>query len=342
MPSRDIKYVVFFLMTVLFMACENRQPAPQDPTKDLTVVFATTSGMIGDAYNELILRGVMESVKAHPDISLHLLKPDSLGEAGQQIKKWLQEADPTKALILCGPEFETVITETDSTTGRILLLDCNPPHRKGVSTALLKRYGGGWLAGAMIHELKMLLIKGLNGDRIIDAISSGIEDGYRENNGVEYQVVVLAEGYEGLSMIDEAFSLITHDSVMGLGFTNGVFVPVCGMARLGTFSFSQNYYRPAIGIGEDCAIYSDNIPFSLIYDIGGIVNDYINRWCQDKAWPEHETFGLATGHVRITYNERFYSSIGAFQEWTIGRDDWRTMEAQFTPTALEKEVSHVY
>jgi len=38
------------------------------------VVFATTSGMTGDGYNELVLQGVMESVKAHPDISLHLLK----------------------------------------------------------------------------------------------------------------------------------------------------------------------------------------------------------------------------------------------------------------------------
>lgn len=56
----------------------------------------------------------------------------------------------------------------------------------------------------MIHELKMLLIKGLNGDRIIDAISSGVEDGYRESEGIAYQVVTLAEGYEGLSMINEA------------------------------------------------------------------------------------------------------------------------------------------
>ncbi len=333
---------MLFLMAAFFMACENKQPAPQVSTKDLTVVFATTSGMTGDGYNELVLQGVMASVKAHPDISLHLLKPDSLGEARQQIETWLKEADPTQALILCGPEFEPVVAETGSTEGRILLLDCHSPHRKGVSTALLKRYGGGWLAGAMIHELRMLLIKGLNGDRIIDAISSGVEDGYRENDGPEYQVVVLAEGYEGLSMIDEAFSLMTHDSVMGLGFTDGVFVPVCGMARLGTFSFSQNYYRVAIGVGEDCAIYSDNIPFSILYDLGAIVTEYINRWWQDESWPEHETFGLATGHVRIAYNERFYLSVGGLPEWSIGRDAWRTMEEQYTPIALEKEVSHDY
>lgn len=337
--QRVKKYAAFCLLVLVFMACENRQPVAQ-VGKDLTVVFATTSSMTGDGYNELILQGVMESVKAHPDISLHLLKPDSIGEARQQIEAWNKNADSTKALILCGPEFEPIIAEIDSTAGSILLLDCYSPHRKGVSTALLKRYGGGWLAGAMIHELKMLLIKGLNGDRIIDAIASGVEDGYRENEGIAYQVVTLAEGYEGLSMIDEAFSLMARDSVMGIGFSDGVFVPVCGMARLGTFSFSHNYYRAAIGIGEDCSIYSDNVPFSLIYDIGSIVTDYINRWAQDESWPEQEIFGMATGHVRIAYNERFYSLLGSFPEWTIGMDTWHALEAQYQSAALEKEVSH--
>lgn len=339
--QRVKKYAAFCLIVLVFMACENRQPVAQ-VGKDLTVVFATTSSMTGDGYNELILQGLMESIQSHQDIALHLLKPDSIGEARLQIESWLNEATPTKALVLCGPEFEPIIAEIDSTAGSILLLDCYSPHRKGVSTAVLKRYGGGWLAGAMIHELKMLLIKGLNGDRIIDAISSGVEDGYRESEGIAYQVVTLAEGYEGLSMIDEAFSIITRDSVMLFEFAEGAYVPVCGMARLGTFSFSQNYYRAAIGIGEDCSIYSDNIPFSLVYDIGSIVRDYINRWAQDESWPEQEIFGMATGHVRIAYNERFYSLLGSFPEWPIGMDRWHALEAQYQPAALEKEVSHAW
>ena len=339
--QRVKKYAAFCLVVLVFMACENRQPVDQ-VGKDLTVVFATTSSMTGDGYNELILQGLMESIQSHQDIALHLLKPDSIGEARLQIEAWLKEATPTKALVLCGPEFEPVVAEIDSTAGSILLLDCYSPHRKGVSTAVLKRYGGGWLAGAMIHELKMLLIKGLNGDRIIDAISSGFEDGYRESEGIAYQVVTLAEGYEGLSMIDEAFSIITRDSIMQFEFAEGAYVPVCGMARLGTFSFSQNYYRAAIGIGEDCSIYSDNIPFSLVYDIGSIVRDYINRWAQDESWPEHETFGLATGHVRIAYNERFYLSMGFLSDWPISKDKWRALEAQYQSAALEKEVSHAY
>ena len=340
--QRVRKYAAFCLIALVFMACENRQPVDQ-VGKDLTVVFATTSSMTGDGYNELILQGLMESIQSHQDIALHLLKPDSIGEARLQIEAWKQKADPTKALILCGPEFEQIAAETDSTAGRILLLDCYSPHRKGVSTALLKRYGGGWLAGAMIHELKMLLIKGLNGDRIIDAISSGIENGYRENNGVEYQVVVLANGYEGLSMIDEAFSLpYTSDTIISLVNTESITVPVCGMARLGVFSCSHNYYRVAMGVGEDCSAYSDNLPFSLIYDIGAIVTDYINRWWQDETWPEHETFGLATGHVRIAYNERFYLSMGFLSDWPISKDKWRALEAQYQSAALEKEVSHAY
>ena len=339
--QRVRKYAAFCLIALVFMACENRQPVDQ-VGKDLTVVFATTSGMTADGYNELILQGLMESIQSHQDIALHLLKPDSIDEARRQIDAWLQEANPTKALLLCGPEFEPIVAGIDSTAGRILLLDCYSPHRKNVSTALLKRYGGGWLAGAMIQDLKMLLLKGLNGDRIIDAIASGFEDGYRENEGVQYQVVAMADGYEGLNMVDEVFSIFTRDDVMGFGFTNGTLVPVCGLARLGAFSFSHNYYRAAIGVGEDCSHYSDNLPFSLIYDIGAIVQEYIDSWAQDETWPEHETFGMTTGHVRICWNERFYSCLGAWADWPISQEAWKALETQYKPTALGKEVSHAY
>ena len=136
--QRVITYAALCLIAVFFTACENKQQEPQVSSKDLTVVFATTSSMTGDGYNELILQGVMEGVKAHPDISLHLLKPDSIGEARRQIEAWNKNADPTKAIILCGPEFEPIVAETDSTAGRILLLDSDKTFDKGFSTALLK------------------------------------------------------------------------------------------------------------------------------------------------------------------------------------------------------------
>ena len=83
--QRVKKYAAFCLIVLVFMACENRQPVDQ-VGKDLTVVFATTSSMTGDGYNELILQGLMESIQLHQDIALHLLKPDSIGEAVRMIR----------------------------------------------------------------------------------------------------------------------------------------------------------------------------------------------------------------------------------------------------------------
>ena len=125
--QRVKKYAAFCLIVLVSMACENRQPVDQ-VGKDLTVVFATTSGMTGDGYNELILQGVMEGVKAHPDISLHLLKPDSIGEARRQIEAWLKEATPKK-----GAAYYCVNLETNGEkfynpdSGR--KIDSAPAHR---------------------------------------------------------------------------------------------------------------------------------------------------------------------------------------------------------------------
>ena len=335
-----VKIVTLLLLSVFFLACRKEEGG-----KDLTIIFATTTGLAGDGYNEPLMRSIMESVAANPDVNLHLLKPDNLSEARRQFDEWLSGADERKVLVLCGPEFEPLVEGVSLEKGRILLLDSDKTYGERIATVQLKRYGGAWLAGAIIKDFQIRLLKGLDGDRVIDVISQGIEDGYKENGGTDFQKYVLSTGYEGLNMADDLYGILMEREVVDMPDTNskGMFVPVCGASRLGAFTFSRRQYWAFVGIGDDCSSYSDSLPFSLILDLGGVLKEYVSGWAQNNPWPAHADFGLATGHVRISFSERFYRhELAKTDSWPLSLDEWRALEDENKQIALEKEAGHAY
>ena len=337
---KGVKIVVLLLLSVIFLSCRKEEGG-----KDLTIIFATTTGLAGDGYNEPILKALMESVSAQPGMTIHMLKPDNLSEARSQFDEWLSGADERKALVLCGPEFEPLVEGVALEKGRILLLDSDRTYGDRIATAQLKRYGGAWLAGAIIKDFQIRLLKGLDGDRIIDEICQGVEDGYKENGGTDFQKYVLSTGYEGLNMADELYGILMENEVVDMPDSNtkGMFVPVCGASRLGAFSFSRRLYWALVGIGDDCSSYSDFLPFSLILDLGGILKEYVSGWAQNNPWPAHADLGLATGHVRISFSERFYHhELAKTDSWPLSLDEWRALEDENKQIALEKEAGHAH
>ena len=252
---KGVKIVVLLLLSVLFLSCRKEEGG-----KDLTIIFATTTGLAGDGYNEPILKALMESVSAQPGMTIHMLKPDNLSEARSQFDEWLSGADERKALVLCGPEFEPLVDGVSLEKGRILLLDSDKTYGDRIATAQLKRYGGAWLAGAIMKDFELVLLKGLDGDRIIDEISRGIEDGYKENGGAGLQKYVLSSGYDGLDMADELYSILWEQEVVKLfSYADGIIAPVCGTSRLGAFDFSWRYYA-TIGVGDAAVLIPTSCP----------------------------------------------------------------------------------
>ena len=335
---KGVKIVTLLLLSVLFLSCRKEEVG-----KDLTIIFATTTGLAGDGYNEPILKALMESVSAQPGMTIHMLKPDNLSEARSQFDEWLSGADERKALVLCGPEFEPLVEGVSLEKGRILLLDSDKTYGDRIATARLKRYGGAWLAGAIMKDFELVLLKGLDGDRIIDEISQGIEDGYKENGGAGLQKYVLSSGYDGLDMADELYSILWEQEVVKLFYyADGIIAPVCGTSRLGAFDFSWRYYA-TIGVGDDCSPYTDILPFSLILDLGGILKEYVSGWAQNSPWPAHADYGMSTGHVYISFNDRFFEHYASQSvDWTLSLDAWTALENQYRDKALEKEAEYAY
>ena len=344
MASRKIYWAILTgLLLATLPACQKGRTEQEGDVKELTVIFATTTGLAGDGYNEPLMQSIMESVAANPAVKLHLLKPDNLSEARSQFNEWKASADEGKALILCGPEFEPLVEGVALEKGRILLLDSDKTYGERIATAQLKRYGGAWLAGAIMKDFELLLIKGLDGDRIIDEISQGLEDGYKENGGAGLQKYVLSSGYDGLDMADELYSILWEQEEVELDmYYRTIIAPVCGTSRLGAFDFSWRYYA-TIGVGDDCSPYTDILPFSLILDLGGIVKEYVSGWAQNSPWPAHADYGMSTGHVYISFNDRFFEHFASQTvDWPLSLDAWTALENQYRDKALEKEAEYAY
>jgi hypothetical protein len=152
-------------------------------------------------------------------------------------------------------------------------------------------------------------------------------------------------------MPDELFAhLYTYRSDMDID-GDTMLVPVCGASRMGAYMFSNNMYFLSMGVGEDCSIFSDILPFSLVYDLGGIVKDYIGRWLEGEPWPAHQDFGLSTGHVYIQYNPRYFERIPRYVHLLsfllsgsclFTQEQYMEWEARYRPIALEQEASHAY
>ena len=342
-------FLALLSFATFFTACSKDEQQSETPIgKDLTVLFAWESGFSGAGYDDAILKSVSESQAAHQDMTVHLIRPKSQAEALALVNDFTAKSgNAEKALILCGPQFESLAQELHPGAGRILLIDSQEEMPNGLSTFQLKRYGGAWLAGALSKRHELHIFKALDGDRMMDTVADGIEDGYRDAGGQESYRIVLSDSYRGMNMPDELFNMLYMNPTDYFDVDGVCLVPVCGASRMGAYSFSNNYFVLSLGIGEDCSVFSDILPYSLIYDMGEIIKTYINQWIAGQSWPTHKDFGLSTGHVRIQYNDRFFtlgSQRGLIKddEAFLTKDEYKALEAQYIETAKEKEVTHAY
>ncbi len=319
--------------------------------KHLTVLFTPGVSFSGAGYDDAILRAVMESVANHSEVKYHLLRPDNSNQARSLALEWQESAGENSALLLCGSQYGNLAASLSPDRGRVLLLESPDALENGVSTLQLKRYGGAYLAGALCGGFpKIYIIKALDGDRMMDTVADGIKAGFEDTANIDALKLVLSDSYKGVNMPDELF---TYLYTQAAGETeldrSAMLAPVCGASRMGAYMFSNNCYYFSFGVGEDCSPFSDILPFSLVYDLGSIVKDYIGQWLEGKRWPDHQDFGQSTGHVYIQYNPRHFElnhkQLILWLEdcpYMFSQEQYMEWEARYKPAALEQEASHAY
>lgn len=347
---RTFNMAALLLLMLCISGCQKDNPKKEVfDNKELTVLFSPGASFSGAGYDDAILKAVMESVADNPQVKYRLLRPDTIDQARIFAQEWQESAGEHGTLILCGIQYEALAPTLAPGKGRVLLLDSRQTLENGVSTLQLKRYGGAWLAGALCAGFSQVcVIKALDGDRMMDTVADGIEAGYSDTAEKEAKRLVLSDSYRGANMPDELFSYLYINGTHGMDLDiETILAPVCGASRMGAYAFSNNYFVFSIGIGEDCSAFCDILPFSLIYDLGGIVKDYICQWLEGKSWPSHREFGLSTGHVYIQYNPRYFATVGKrlimrASPCLFTEEQYKAWEAQYRETALEKEATHAY
>lgn len=347
------KIGIWLLALVVFLpACHKDGPGGETAAvKDLTVLFTPGSSFSGAGYDDAILKAVMESVAGDIPFKYHLLRPDNANQARSLALEWQESAGENSALLLCGSQYGNLAASLSPDKGRVLLLESPDALENGVSTLQLKRYGGAYLAGALCGGFpKIYIIKALDGDRMMDTVADGIKAGFEDTTNIDALKLVLSDSYKGVNMPDELF---TYLYTQAAGETeldrSAMLAPVCGASRMGAYMFSNNCYYFSFGVGEDCSPFSDILPFSLVYDLGSIVKDYIGQWLEGKPWPVHQDFGQSTGHVYIQYNPRHFElnhkQLILWLEdcpYMFSQEQYMEWEARYKPAALEQEASHAY
>ena len=196
-------------LAVFLPACQKDGPGGETAAvKDLTVLFTPGHSFSGASYDDGILKVMAECEAAWPNMELHLIRPEDDRQASSLIEAWKAGEGADKALILCGPTYESLVGEASPGQGRILIVDSNKEFSGAISTLQMKRYGGAWLAGALSKHLTLTIIKAYDGDRMMDTVAQGIEDGFLEAGGENCLHIVLSDGYEGTSMPDELFNIL--------------------------------------------------------------------------------------------------------------------------------------
>ena len=342
--------MLFPVLLMVLLSCEKMPQDDMQATRELTILFSPGGSFSGAGYDDAILKAVMESAAQNQNFVFRLLRPASVTQARSQAQAWQSDAGSLDALILCGPQYEELAGSLKPAQGCVLLLDSDKTYADGVASIQLKRYGGAYLAGALSYPFRMLLIKALNGDRMLDTVAEGIKEGFMDAGGGYFEQLVLSDSYQGMNMPDQLFNLLYNGFVEQkfggedpMLADDACLVPVCGASRAGAYSYSRNMFTVSLGIGKDCSAYSEMLPYSLIYDLGAVVKEYIQKWLREESWPVHADFGLSTGHVSIQYNPRFFEEkTGIVYRFKLLLEDYRKLEAQYTQTALEKEASHAY
>ena len=115
-------YILLLSFATFLTACSKDELQAESPSgKDLTVLFSWESGFSGAGYDDAILKSVSESQAAHLDMKVHLIRPKSQAEALALMNNFTTNGTAEKALILCGPKYESLAQELHPGAGRILL-----------------------------------------------------------------------------------------------------------------------------------------------------------------------------------------------------------------------------
>lgn len=335
----------FLALTGLLMwsSCSHHQEEEPDVNLLPTVTFMNTLSGGGDkGYNDQILDGLMK-FHTEQDVSLSMLHPCNLEEAGQLLDAWIRETEKTTTpalLVMADSEYLNILqqrTFTLSEQQTILLFECvsDRPLPDGVHTFRVGRYGVSYLAGCMASGAQAAyVIAATEGIATVDDAVRGFCDGFSATTHREATVHLLAEDYHGFSMPNEAYQFVStlYDEFV---------FPVAGGSNSGIFKYTRDEPFSTLliaGMDVDCSPFSTRVPFSVILPMNDILYTVLTDWLEEHPLPVHKNYLLGDElGAHIIVHPNFLEDVWIFEDYYEDPRYWDRLYSLHIEQAQQKE-----
>lgn len=321
---------LWLILPFLLSACAGKEEgqSPIQPEREVRL-FLPTDGLGDMAYNDDIMRGVLEAQKEF-EFSLQHYAPSGQDEALQKIDEWKAAGSAAHNLtIFSSNEFEELASVIDGKEENhsYLLVEASKSHT--IPTLSYSGYGVSFLIGiaayTYTHADTAIYIGGQKGHAFIEECFIGFRDGYRYLGGEVVEAFYLSDKPDGFSMAHEAYQLA--DSL----YRHYPFIfPVAGGSNSGIYRWLRNHPEEScytVGVDVDQSVYSNHIIGSMIKEVGRTLYDYIRIWTEGEELPPDNLFGLQSEYISFLLAKAY-------------QDDLQEVIDSYINIAVEKESEY--
>ncbi|MBO7113847.1 MAG: hypothetical protein J6V95_01610 [Bacteroidaceae bacterium] len=349
------------ILIVLFSSCSKEvKQQLQESEHKATVTFMVSINGLGDnGYNDDAAKGIFGFAQ-QTGTRLSLLLPDDMAEAEQMYHQWLEDnAKKDSAVLILGSSAYEQMAQRASASdkdklrslkkrgGRILLFESNA-QIDGVSTVMVSHYGVSWLAGAMSQGFDALILAAATGIPALEESIAGFREARKTYAGQFYghkcltTLHYLSDNEAGFAMPDSAYRYIAERADTSAYYDEMIF-PLLGGSEAGVVRrLNDDMYTMALMIGMDVdqTGQSTRIPFSVVINIGNVINRYLNDWRAGIVWPEKQRLGMNDDAADIVITPNFTDHLYLWDERYGEPDTFLKLYRQYRDEAARKDCEY--
>lgn len=334
---------VLLLMLSCICCCTNEEDHSPPSAPKITVI-PSVYGLGDNAYNDLIMKGIMSFYEGMDNIELSLQSPHNTEEVKSLIHNWISstsDAGVPCLLLLADGNYANEISELPqqlSPNQSILLVDSklqNLPDQ--VYTFSINRYGASYLAGCMAspHEAADIMAAYPN-DPVLETAIAGFKEGYEKYSNNKVQISYLADNPSGFAKPDSAYAWTSK-------IENSFIFPLAGGSNNGVYKYSREYpfyMSLVVGMDVDCSLYSHRIPFSMVLHIDQILIELLTEWYKGGIQKPFRSYGLAENGIEIMLSKVFASDSYIWEDYYLDDSYWETARKEYMDEAVQKEYDY--
>ena len=347
---------LFFALGAL--SCSDDEPGLDPAEEDSVIFFLLSPNGPGDnGYNDMIVKG-LSAFNFHEEANLHLLSCESYEEAKAYYTELLELNASMKErrmlIVLASSLYESLLTEATEPVGKgevLLFESARTDLSERVHCLSLNRYGVCYLAGAMVSNQPAEIVAALPDEPILQEAIDGFKAGYAAHNpNRTVPIHYLANDHSGFNQQGQAYRWTQErmNYYLQQAPSYCTFVPLAGSSNLGVYNAVNQLIagQQAIGMDINCNDQNDYIPFSILFHVDQLIQDYLTRWQRGETLPRQERFGLSSNYVEVVCSAT-WDPLSIFVGWDdlesivqLPDDFWAQKLALYQEEAKQKEVTH--